>query len=346
MKKILYIKSFGSFLGATGNRFKVRVKEAEGAEIVSDDVGEIVFCGQGLSISTKAVRLAFKRRIPIFFADYLGRPYSMLMPMIATGTVKTRREQYLAMGDPRGFKVAKGFVVGKIKNQARLIRLKSKDVAGRDPLKAERLRGLAEGIERLAYEASLVEGGGPGGGPIGLLRVLEAKAAREFYWRGFALLTPEEFPFPGRVHRGARDPVNCLLNYGYGFLMTRVATAVVLAGLDPYAGFLHVDRPGRPSAVLDLMEEFRQPVVDVAVLRLLGLRKLKADEVFEAGRGFEGRLSGRAIEVLLEVLKERVERRVYVGGRKISLGDAMLHQARMVAMFLRGEVETYKPFLW
>jgi CRISP-associated protein Cas1 len=75
----------------------------------------------------------------------------------------------------------------------------------------------------------------------------------------------------GRVHRGADDALNALLNYGYGILYGHVWGAVANAGLEPFAGFLHVDRPGKPSLVLDLVEEFRQPVVDRTVIAFINL---------------------------------------------------------------------------
>ena len=76
-------------------------------------------------------------------------------------------------------------------------------------------------------------------------------------------------PFETREHRGAPDAVNSALNYGYGILYTQVWGAIMNAGLEPFAGFLHVDRPGKPSLVLDLIEEFRQPIVDRAVIAAL-----------------------------------------------------------------------------
>src|SRR5438477_161295 len=74
---------------------------------------------------------------------------------------------------------------------------------------------------------------------------------------------------PGRETRGAVDPLNSALNYGYGVLYAQVEQALILAGLDPYAGFLHADRPGKPSLVLDLIEEVRQTVVDRTVIGLV-----------------------------------------------------------------------------
>ena len=75
--------------------------------------------------------------------------------------------------------------------------------------------------------------------------------------------------WPGRETRGATDRFNSALNYGYGILYAKVEQALVLAGLDPYGGFLHADRPGKPSLVLDLIEEFRQTVVDRTIIGMV-----------------------------------------------------------------------------
>src|SRR5207245_10394962 len=91
------------------------------------------------------------------------------------------------------------------------------------------------------------------------------------YWEAVGEVIRGKTEFLGRAHRGAADAVNAMLNYGYGILYGNVWGAVLNAGLEPFAGFLHVDRPGKPSLVLDLVEEFRQPVVDRAILAYVNL---------------------------------------------------------------------------
>lgn len=91
------------------------------------------------------------------------------------------------------------------------------------------------------------------------------------YWEGVQEIVSRKAEFFGRVHRGATDKVNSMFNYGYGILYSQVWGAVISAGLEPFAGFLHVDRPGKPSLVLDLVEEFRQPVVDRTVISHINL---------------------------------------------------------------------------
>ena len=99
---------------------------------------------------------------------------------------------------------------------------------------------------------------------------MEGVAGR-LYWEAVKEIVESKVEFMGRVHRGASDAVNALLNYGYGILYSHVWGAVANAGLEPFAGYLHVDRPGKPSLILDMVEEFRQPVVDRTVIAFINL---------------------------------------------------------------------------
>jgi CRISPR-associated protein Cas1 len=129
--------------------------------------------------------------------------------------------------------------------------------------------------------------------------------------------------------------VNALLNYGYGILYTQVWSAVVLAGLEPFVGFLHVDRPGKPSLVLDLVEEFRQPVVDRAVIASINL-----------GQNFEmegGLLDADSRKTIAAKILDRLETRESFKGKTFQIRSIIQIQARNLASFLRGEQE-YKPY--
>jgi CRISPR-associated protein Cas1 len=143
----------------------------------------------------------------------------------------------------------------------------------------------------------------------------------------------------GREGQGATDLVNSLLNYGYGVLYTRVEQALMLAGLDPFAGFVHTDRPGKPSLVYDLVEEFRQPIVDRTIFALLNLRT-----------GFEqdndGRLTADTRKLLIRKLNERLREGFERYERKnYNLQYILYNQARHIASFVRGDLaQPYTPF--
>ncbi len=346
----VYIDSYGAFLGRKRNRFYVSVSGCSiRREFVSSDVNQIVFVGLGKSLSVDALCLAVKERIPVFFSWGNGFPYAAVFPMVASGTVERRRAQYAGFNDWRGVELAKGFVLGKLINQSNVLKMHYKVRRKRNPEKAMLLRGLARGIDEVVKEVRELEAGNVSSDFQSVLIGLEAKAARFFYWRGFSEILGLGDVFPGRVTRGARDPVNSLLNYGYGCLLSRVMVAVFYAGLDPYAGFLHVDRPGRPSLVLDLMEEFRQQVVDRVVISLLDRGVLKISEVClkeeSVVEGDRRTLSDRAVKVLSEALEARFSRVVpCLDGKSCSLERCIHVQARRVARFLLGEESFYRPF--
>jgi CRISPR-associated protein Cas1 len=147
-----------------------------------------------------------------------------------------------------------------------------------------------------------------------------------------------EMDWPGRRTQGANDPLNSALNYGYGILYGAVERACVLAGLDPYAGFLHVDRPGKPSLVLDLIEEFRQPVVDRTVLGMVNKgMPVTLDE--------QGRLIPESRRLLAEKVLARLDGPERYEGKRQSLRAIIQMQARHVATFVRGERDSYEPFV-
>ncbi len=163
--------------------------------------------------------------------------------------------------------MALAFARGKIQNQETLLRYAARYRQETDPKAYEQvlraaadLRGYLVQLDHLADRYPSLEALRPH------VMAVEAQAAKA-YWGAFgALLREGAPPWPGRHTRGASDPLNSALNYGYGILYGTIERACLLAGLDPYAGYLHTDRPGKPSLVLDLIEEFRQPVVDRTVL--------------------------------------------------------------------------------
>lgn len=165
---------------------------------------------------------------------------------------------------------------------------------------------------------------------------IEGNATR-LYWAAVRLILPPEYGWTKREGRGATDPINSLLNYGYGILYSQVERALVLAGLDPYAGFVHVDRPGKPSLVLDVIEEFRQACVDRVVFGL-------ANRHFEVAQNEQGQLSEETRRSYADHILKHLESQMYYQGKRYPLRHILQMQARQLARFLRGQTATYAPF--
>jgi CRISP-associated protein Cas1 len=155
------------------------------------------------------------------------------------------------------------------------------------------------------------------------------------YWSGERTLLLGHIGFDSREHRGAPDPVNSALNYGYGILYTQVWGALMNAGLEPFAGFLHVDRPGKPSLVLDVIEEFRQPIVDRAVIA--AATKGTKPEVRE------GLLTDDSRRAIASAVLERLESEVTFRGRRYRMKSVIQMQARSLATAMRGG-DPYRTF--
>lgn len=166
---------------------------------------------------------------------------------------------------------------------------------------------------------------------------IEGRAAQK-YWAGVKLLLPAELGWEGRRTRNARDPFNSALNYGYAILGRQIEQALVLAGLDPFAGFLHADRPGKPSLTFDLIEEFRQTVVDRTVIGMVG----KGMPITMRADGLLDDDTRRAIaERVIERIEQSAER--YEGKRR-TLREIIQTQARHMATYLRGDRDAYHAF--
>lgn len=336
----LIVDQFGAYLGKHSERIQIKVKGELVAEAPLLTLENVLILSNGVSLSTDALRQCAENGIPVHCLSSRGEPYAALYAAGLGGTVQTRRAQYAAYNDRRGAMLAAGFAGGKIQNQARLLKYIAKNRKEKDTLCYTALQTAADKVEAHEKEVrawlSDTEELNSDTRRAELLSI-EGRAAQA-YWEGVQAVVPSTLKWPGREGRGATDPFNAALNYGYGVLYGQVERAILLAGLDPYAGFIHVDRPGKPSLVLDLIEEFRAPVVDRAVLGMLGQGiTLKQDA--------EGRLEMETRRALAERVLERIEESTerYEGKRQ-KLRWIIQSQARHVASFLRGERAAYQPF--
>lgn len=334
----LVVEQFGRHVGKHQER--LQVTEIKTGETVIEapllHLEDVLIASRGVSISADAIAACTERGIPINFLDGYGNPFASLYSAGLTGTVLTRRAQLQAFNDGRGRAVAAAFCIGKLRNQANLLRYMAKYRKEAAPETYEELRRLAAEVSDHVSEIERLGGATVDDVRFELLSA-EGRGAQR-YWEGIRLLLREDYAWPGRRTQGASDPINVCLNYGYGILYGQVERAIVLAGLDPYAGFLHVDRSGKPSLVLDVIEEFRTAAVDRAMLGLVNKGSpLVLDE--------KGKLDPPTRKLIAEKVLERLDAPVRYAGRQTTLRSALQSQARHLAVFLRGERAEYQPFV-
>jgi CRISPR-associated protein Cas1 len=328
----LIVDEFGSFIAKKSERLAVTCQGEKRVEAPLMHLETVLVTGRGISLSSDVVAACAEQGIPIHFLDRHGHPTGTLYSAALTATVQTRRAQLEARSDGRGLTFAKAIASGKIRNQANLLKYMAKYRKEKQPELFEEVRLLAdEVLDHLAeverWTGSTVDD------CRGQLLSSEGRASQK-YWQAIGKLLLTETGWPGRKTQGATDPFNCSLNYGYGILYGQIERALLLAGLDPYAGFLHVDRPGKASLVYDLVEEFRQTVVDRTVMAIFN--RGSAIEVDERGQLVES-----ARRLLAEKILARLEADENYEQKRYSLRQIIQMQARHLAAFFRGERTCY-----
>lgn len=179
------------------------------------------------------------------------------------------------------------------------------------------------------------------------LRGLEGDSAGTYFQVFNHMIKAEGFSFDGRVRRPPTDPVNAILSFLYSLLAHDCRSALESCGLDAAVGFLHRDRPGRPSLALDLMEEFRPVLADRAALTLLNRRQLTERDFLTDELGAVS-LTDEARKLVLTTWQERKRDEITHPflEEKTTIGLLPFLQARLLARYLRGDLDAYPAFLW
>lgn len=335
-KRQLILGKYGLFLSKHSERLRVKAEGAIIEEVPLIHLESILITSRGVTLSSDVVEVCSERGIDIVFISGNGEVYGRLGSPSLVGTVKTRREQLAALMDKRGLILGKAFAVGKINNQRNLLRYFARyrktadkdlytvmdDACGRLEMYEKELLAIdAENIDEVRELLLSVEG-----------------RSSAYYWETVKKMLGDDVGWEGREGRGAKDPINSALNYGYGILYGQVEKSIILAGLDPYGGFVHTDRAGKPSLVLDLIEEFRQQIVDRAILAMSG----KGTDITV---NEEGMLEEKVRKVIALKVFERLDGDERYEGMKQKIRTIMLKQAQAVASFVRGDRPGYKPFV-
>lgn len=274
----------------------------------------------------QGIGLAFYTEYGRFLARVQGRQ---------TGNVLLRRTQYRwADDEEKSVSVAKLIVAGKIAN-SRAVLMREIRNHGDNALLDAVVDRLSASLRRVKNAVSVDE-----------VRGVEGEAASAYFSVFNELLRGSGFTFSGRIRRPPTDEVNALLSFVYSLITQECVSALQGVGLDPYVGYLHKDRPGRPSLALDLLEEFRAAWADRFVLTLINRRQVQArDFIVEASGAV--RLEDDARKKLLVAYQERKQSEAlhpYLN-EQVPVGLLPYCQALLLARHLRGDTELYTPYL-
>ncbi len=337
MKKLLntaYVTSEGAALRKDGETLVAEVEGAEKSRIPLHMLASVVAFGPVL-LSPALIGACAERGITITLLDRAGR-FQARIEGPAQGNVLLRRAQYRRAEDE--VEIVRSFVLAKVANQRAVLRRAMRD--------HDATAALETASDRMAHILRRVQ---LADATTDALRGSEGEAANLYFGVFDDLIrSPDDaFRWTARTRRPPRDPMNALLSFLYTLLTHDCRSACEAVGLDPAVGFLHRDRPGRPSLALDLMEELRAPLADRLALSLVNRRQLRAGDFRTEDSGAVLLTDdGRKTVLTAWQDRKREDRRHPFLDETAPLGLVPHLQAQLLARHLRGDLDAYPPWFW
>jgi CRISPR-associated protein Cas1 len=330
----LYLNTPGVRIGKSGAVLQVKDKEKLLQEVRIGEICQVNLMGN-VQITTQAVQALCEAEVPVCYFSMGGWFYGITLGL-NTKNVFLRRNQFrLAEQEYFARAIARRLVAGKIRNQRTLLQRNH----------VEPKRETLAGMKAMAERAE-------GAGSLGELLGIEGNAARLYFGEFAGMMKADEeagtgplpFEMDGRNRRPPRDPVNAMLSLGYSLLAKDLTVACYAVGFDPYVGFYHQPRFGRPALALDLMEPFRALIVDSAVLTAVNTGMVTSRDFVWAGGAVALTASGRkgffrAYEMRMDTLVTHPLFEYRVSYRRL-----LEIQARLLARVLEGEIAEYPVF--
>jgi CRISPR-associated protein Cas1 len=336
----LYLTQPKSFVSKEGNTIVVEQDGKKVAQLPTHAVGAIVCFGFGIVLTPPLMEHCAENGVTISYLSEYGKFLGRVEGPVK-GNVLLRRQQYrLADNAAASLEIARTIVAAKVQNSRSSLTRFLRNYSGHAATDvvsttASWLANQLESIRRCSQ--------------MDALRGLEGDAANNYFgvFDHLILQQKEDFRFSGRNRRPPLDNVNALLSFAYTLLANDLRSALECVGLDPYVGFLHCDRPGRPSLALDLMEEFRAPLVDRLILNLINMKMIRPEQFVRQATG-EVQMDTEARKTLLTLYQQRKREELSHPflEEEMEIGLMFLAQARLLARHIRGDIDYYLAFLW
>ena len=328
----LYVTGYQLSVGKSGERLQVREKRAVVQEARLNEISQVNLFGP-VSISGAAVQAACANEIPIAHFSMGGWFYGLTQGL-GLKNIFLRRAQFLKAEDERFcLAVARDVVATKIRNQRTL-------------LQRNHVEPPAQGLERMKHLAQRALQAGS----VESLLGVEGTAAAVYFGAFAGMIKVDEgeglagFNFEHRNRRPPRDPVNALLSFAYSLLSRDLTIVCHAVGFDPFLGYYHQPRFGRPALALDLMEGFRPLIADSAVLTAINTRMVTPDDFLKAGDAVG--LTRRGRSAFIRAYEQRMDQLVThpIFGYRISYRRVLEVQTRLLARYVTGEIPRYPGF--
>ena len=326
----LYVVGQGKTVRKRGERLEVwSYEEGKISEARIREISKVCLYGSA-EITTPAMVELMQRNVPVLHFTHGGWFQGIALGM-SHKNVQLRIQQFRwAEDEERSLSVARKIVSGKIENCRTRLRKYDPDAP---PSVLNSLASLSQDAENASSLQSLLG--------------IEGAAGKAYFSRFGEMLKvgEESFSFEERNKRPPKDPVNSTLSYLYGILVKELFSTLLAAGFDPYLGFYHQPRYGRPALALDMMEEFRPIIADSVAFRLFNKKELKDTDFIKTGIGIS--LTAEAKRKLIAGYEQRMQTEIVhpIFGYKVSYRRVLEIQARLLSRVLSGELSEYPAFV-
>ncbi|AFZ00748.1 type I-D CRISPR-associated endonuclease Cas1d [Calothrix sp. PCC 6303] len=329
----VYVTQDDAFIGKVDERLHVRIEKKTILDVPLIKIDGLVVMGRA-SISPMAIMELIQNKIPLTFLTINGKYIARLEPEMSKN-IFLRNAQWKAAGDSsQAIHVTKAFVRGKLKNyRYALLRLQRSYLEHDLSQSLIQLKQSIESLEKVNN--------------IDSIRGYEGAGSAVYFGCFDKFIRVDNFSFKNRNRRPPVDPVNSLLSLGYSLLRHDIQSALNIVGFDPYLGYLHVERYGRPSLALDLMEEFRPLIVDAVVINSINKKILKPSDFITEPVSNAVSLTKEGLHTFLKLYQEKKQAKFKhpVLGIQKTYQESFEVQARLLGKYLMGEIDKYPPLI-
>lgn len=321
----LYITTYGSYLHIKDDMFEVKYQE-DGEQVkkkVAPHKVKSIVMDRGTSLTWSAIKKALTHNIDIVFTEGDGAPLGRVWHSKLGSTTRIRKRQLQASMNTEAVQWITRWMAVKMERQADLL----KDLKRHRKATADKIQAVIDKLDELKAKVQSL-GGDHIDDVAGTIRGLEGTAGR-IYFALLSDLLAERYQFEGRSSRPAENAFNAFLNYGYGILYSKIERCIMIAGLDPYVGFLHRDDYNQTSFVFDFIEPYR-PFVDLTVFRLFSGKQVSQSHYREITNGVGLTKEGK--KLIVRAFIERFEdKKIRYRGRNQTRLNAIQQDAHTFA---------------
>ncbi len=321
----IYVTGYGNSVRKKGKRISIENKDGDKREVPLREVSQLCLYGN-VYVTTPLLRELMQRSIPVCYFSYGGWFYGISKGM-PHKNVELRKLQYRAHTDKKkSLELSKAFVTGKIKNSRTLLRRNDEEVSSKTLTK---LKKLISKVDKVDSKETLLG--------------IEGAAAQTYFSR-FNEMLKSDIEFKKRDRRPPPDPINAVLSYLYGMLSKECFVTLMGVGFDPYLGFYHSPRYGRPALALDMMEEFRPIIAESVAITLFNNEELKENDFVYTPTGVN--LKPEVKKKVIASYERRINSKIThtIFDYSVCYRRILETQARLLSRKLSGEIEEYPPF--